>query len=231
MQSPNFMKNCKYNSLISFVNSMKIKNSVDIQELQEQPNGIGSGSHLLEQTENSFRRRHVSHIQDRMHSNTMKKMNMIQKQLQANTNMTKNRLAMSKNNFINAKDKSATVRSHTVNSTARRKVYPNKTFHNAAAPNQSQREYLSSSVARGGFNTTTLKSRANSKQNNSLQKSQENLQNQTWTSSFEPFVLNQTGPLNYRTGNNQNKSDMVGKTNFSHAASKFIDRRKKMSSQ
>ena len=45
-------------------------------------------------------------------------------------------------------------------------------------------------------------------------------------------MLNQTGPLNYRTGsNNQNKSDIVGKTNFSHAASKFIDRRKKMSSQ
>ena len=32
---------------------------------------------LSEQPENSFRRRHVSQIQDRMHSNTMKNMNMI----------------------------------------------------------------------------------------------------------------------------------------------------------
>ena len=62
------------------------------------------------------------------------------------------------------------------------------------------------------------------------QKSQENLQNQTWTSSFEPFVLNQTGPINYGK-NKKQSSEAVGKMNFSHAATKFIDRRKRMGSQ
>ena len=40
-----------------------------------------------------FKKRHISQVADRIHSNTMKNMALIQKQIQANTNMTKNRLA------------------------------------------------------------------------------------------------------------------------------------------
>ena len=138
--------------------------------------------------------------------------------------MTKNRLAMSKNHFFGQKD-SATVRSHTVNTTARKKVYPNKTFHNAT--NTSQRDYLSNSVAR--VSDTGHKNRIKDKMQ-MTQKSQENLQNQTWTSSFEPFVLNQTGPINYKV-TNKKQSEGISKMNFSHAATKFIDRRKRMGSQ
>ena len=41
-----------------------------------------------------FKKRHVSNVADRIHSNTMKNMALIQRQIQANTNMTKNRLAV-----------------------------------------------------------------------------------------------------------------------------------------
>ena len=88
--------------------------------------------------------------------------------------MTKNRLAMTKDHFAPASKDNTTVRSHTVNTTARKKIIQSKNF------NSSQRDYLSNSVARVD---TKSNSRTNEKQQ-LTQKSQESLKNKTWTSSF-----------------------------------------------
>ena len=53
------------------------------------------------------------------------------------------------------------------------------------------------------------------------------MQNQTWTSSFEPILLNAIGPLNYQKTSAGKDTEVLSKNNFSHAASKFLDRRKK----
>ena len=44
----------------------------------------------------SYHRRHVSQIQDRIHQKNMKNLQIIQQQIQTNTNLTKNRLAINK---------------------------------------------------------------------------------------------------------------------------------------
>ncbi len=50
--------------------------------------------------------------------------------------------------------------------------------------------------------------------------------NQTWHSSFEPLILNQTGPLSL---NNKDIGAFTHtKFNFGHAASKFVDRRRQI---
>lgn len=60
-------------------------------------------------------------IQDKMHSNTMKNMVLIQKQIQANTNITRNRLAVAQTTSTSqAIAQLASVRSQTVHNSSRK---------------------------------------------------------------------------------------------------------------
>lgn len=60
-------------------------------------------------------------------------------------------------------------------------------------------------------------------------KSIENLQNQTWTSSFEPLVLNQTGPFNFKVSASNTMG--LSSSNFYNASAKFNNRKQRVESR
>ena len=123
-----------------------------------------------------------------------------------------------------------TVRSHTVVQSTRKRVIGDKTFYKLGAMKKSE-NVTSSFAAKANETGKTGATGVGQWLNSSIEKMNNvPAHNQTWTSKFEPLVLNQTGPINYKASDS-NMNDSVSKMNFSHAATKFINRRKNLESQ
>ena len=123
-----------------------------------------------------------------------------------------------------------TVRSHTVVQSTRKRVIGDKTFYKLGAMKKSE-NVTSSFAAQANETVKTGATGVGQWLNSSIEKMNNvPAHNQTWTSKFEPLVLNQTGPINYKASDSK-MNDSVSKMNFSHAASKFINRRKNLESQ